>query len=70
MVLLGDAGASSPPVEALLSEAIQRRVDGAVAAAVNVPDEKLQPLTDANIPVVTIGTPRHGTFTDVDPGPR
>jgi DNA-binding LacI/PurR family transcriptional regulator len=65
VVLLADVGAGTPPVEAFLSEAVQRRVEGVVVAAVDVSDSQLQPLQAAGARVVTVGAPRHGTSTDV-----
>jgi DNA-binding LacI/PurR family transcriptional regulator len=65
VVLLADVGAGAPPVEAFLGEAVQRRVDGVVVAAVDVSDRQLEPLRAAGAAVVTVGAPGHGTFTDV-----
>jgi DNA-binding LacI/PurR family transcriptional regulator len=65
VVLLADVGAGAPPVERFLGEAVQRRVDGVVVAAVDVSDRQLEPLRAAGAAVVTIGAPGHGTSTDV-----
>ncbi|WP_327237850.1 LacI family transcriptional regulator [Streptomyces sp. NBC_01317] len=65
VVLLADVGAGTPPIEAFLNEAVQRRVDGVVVAAVDVPDRLLEPLLASGARVVTVGSPRHGTSTDV-----
>ncbi|MCL7382099.1 LacI family DNA-binding transcriptional regulator [Streptomyces sp. 35G-GA-8] len=65
VVLLADVGTGVPPVEAFLNEAVQRRVDGVVVAAVDVSENQLEPLRAAGISVVTVGDPHHRTSTDV-----
>ncbi|MFD4530239.1 LacI family DNA-binding transcriptional regulator [Streptomyces sp. NPDC058470] len=65
VVLLADVGTGAPPVDAFLGEAVQRRVDGVVVAAVDVSDRQLEPLRASGAHVVTVGAPRHGTSTDV-----
>ncbi|MBQ0827169.1 LacI family DNA-binding transcriptional regulator [Streptomyces tagetis] len=65
VVLLADVGAGVPPVGAFLSEAVQRRVDGVVVAAIDISDEQIEPLRAAGIGVVTVGDPRRRTTTDV-----
>jgi LacI family transcriptional regulator len=65
VVLLADVGADTSLVDAFLGETVQRRVDGVVVAAVDVSERQLEPLRLAGISVVMVGTPRHGTSTDV-----